>query len=132
MIVRVYGGDPGEYMITYDDLKFFDADGVPYSGIVKKDYNPYITIIRTSAADKAFGDYNGDGMIDAVDASNILAAYAKYSTGKATPTDEEKAVCDVDKDGFIDAVDASKVLEYYTYTATGGTLGFEDFINNKA
>ena len=132
MIVRVYGGAPGEYMITYDDLKFFDADGVPYSGIVKKDYNPYITIIRTSAADKALGDYNGDGMIDAVDASNILAAYAKYSTGKAAPTVEEWNVCDVNKDGFIDAVDASKVLAYYAYTATDGKLGFEDFINNKA
>ena len=132
MIVRVYGGDPGEYMITYDDLKFFDADGVPYSGIVKKDYNPYITITGEPISDKALGDYNGDGMIDAVDASNILAAYAKYSTGKATPTDEEKAVCDVNKDGFIDAVDASKVLAYYAYTATDGKLGFEDFINNKA
>lgn len=74
------------------------------------------------------GDPTGDGIIDAVDASNILALYANISTSDKTPTEFEWSTCDVNGDGLIDAVDASLVLAYYAHTSTGGTLSFEEFM----
>lgn len=74
------------------------------------------------------GDPTGDGFIDAVDASNILAAYAKFSTNAGTPSADDYATSDVNKDGFIDAVDASTVLAYYAYLSADGTDSFEQFM----
>ncbi|WP_297961013.1 leucine-rich repeat protein [uncultured Ruminococcus sp.] len=77
----------------------------------------------------SFGDANGDESIDAIDASNILAKYAEYSTeGGGSPTQEEYDKCDVNSDGNIDAIDASNVLAYYAYTATNGTMSLADFL----
>ena len=75
------------------------------------------------------GDPTGDGFIDAVDASNILAAYAKFSTGSGSPSADDYATSDVNKDGFIDAVDASTVLAYYAYLSADGTDSFEKFLS---
>ena len=77
------------------------------------------------------GDFTGDGNIDAVDASNILAKYASASTGGAAPTKEELEAGDVDKNGWIDAVDASKVLAFYAYIGGGGTGTLIEFLKKK-
>lgn len=74
------------------------------------------------SSSNALGDPNGDGNVDASDASLILAEYAKMSTGGASDlTDEEKNPADVNTDGLIDSTDASLILEYYAYVSTGGT-----------
>ena len=77
------------------------------------------------------GDPNGDGVIDAVDASNILGNYAKYSIGKDEPVEENFLTSDVNEDGMIDAVDASIVLAFYAYTSANGELDFAGFIDSK-
>lgn len=76
------------------------------------------------------GDANGNKLIDAVDASIILANYAKYSTSSDKPAESELAVQDVNGDGFIDAVDASSVLTYYAYVSVGGNLSFSEYLND--
>ena len=76
---------------------------------------------------ETLGDIDGNGFIDAVDASKISVVYARLSTG-GTATEEEKIVCDVNRDGLIDAVDASKVLAYYAYVSTGKNGTFGDFL----
>ena len=77
------------------------------------------------------GDINGDTVINAVDASEILSEYARVSTNqKAKLTDEQKKCADVDKNGDINAVDASQVLSYYAYKSTSGTMEFEDYLKN--
>lgn len=74
------------------------------------------------------GDINGDGIIDASDASAILAEYAAASTGSDSLLNEaQKKAADINNDGLIDAGDASNVLAYYSYTSTGGTESFETF-----
>lgn len=78
--------------------------------------------------DYNLGDPNKDGLVDAVDASYILALYASISTGNAEPTEFEWNTCDVNKDGFIDAVDASNILAYYAYVSTGGSNSLEGFL----
>ncbi len=78
------------------------------------------------------GDVNGDGKIDAVDASRILAVYAASSTNGGTPpTDKERALGDVNHDGSLNAVDASQVLSFYAYRATDGKLGIEDYLKEE-
>lgn len=75
------------------------------------------------------GDTNGDGVVDAADASDILAMYARSSTTDVTPTEEELKIYDVSKDGGIDASDASTVLAYYAFTSTGGEeMSLEEYI----
>ena len=129
---RVYGVKAGEYSISYDNLKFYGTDGTEYSGYTKKDFAPFLIVNAASSENKRYlGDVDGNGLLDAVDASKILANYAKYSTGTATPTEDDLAVCDVNKDGYIDAVDASKVLAFYAHISTGGKLSFEEFMKNK-
>lgn len=67
------------------------------------------------------GDVNEDGEVDAVDASIVLAEYARTSTGgKRTFTDRQFIAGDVNEDGQIDSVDASLILAYYAKKSTGG------------
>ena len=64
------------------------------------------------------GDVNYDRKVDSVDASMILALYAKISTGKTEPTEKQLTEYDYNGDGSIDSADASKVLEYYAANST--------------
>ena len=76
------------------------------------------------------GDVNRDGSVNAKDATDILKAYAMYSTGReADLTPEQKAAADVNEDGGVNAKDASIVLAYYAYLSTGGDMKLRDFRN---
>jgi hypothetical protein len=69
------------------------------------------------------GDVDGDGKVNAVDASYILSEYASTSTGHKPSFDPEKRrSADVNGDGAVNAVDASIVLSYYAYRGSGGTI----------
>lgn len=76
------------------------------------------------------GDADGDGVINAVDASIALSNYARYATSKDKPTEYELATQDVNKDGAVNAVDASIILSYYAYTSVGGKLSFPEYLKN--
>ena len=61
--------------------------------------------------DYTLGDVNNDGKINAVDASDVLAYYARISTNQEGGyTEEQKLAADVTHDGSINAVDASKLI----------------------
>ena len=64
-----------------------------------------------AAADESygiFGDANGDGRIDALDASFIQ----HYDAGLLFPGGNALAAADVNGDGFIDGTDAAMILHY--------------------
>lgn len=62
---------------------------------------------------------NNDGKINAVDASDVLAYYARISTNQEGGyTDKQILAADVTHDGSINAVDASNILAYYAYVST--------------
>ncbi len=68
------------------------------------------------------GDVNNDGLVDAVDATQVLTYYAEMSTSEAPVSDERiKAVADVNSDNLVDSVDASAILSFYSYLSTDGT-----------
>lgn len=76
------------------------------------------------------GDIDDNGIIDALDASFVLSAYAAIQTGKeADLTNEQLKAADVDGNGVVNASDASTILAYYSSTQTGGKLSFTEFIS---
>lgn len=83
-----------------------------------------IAIPITSYAEENLskGDINGDGFVDAVDSSLILAEYSVLSTnGISTFSDSQKISADINKDGLTDACDSSLILSFYAYLSTNGT-----------
>ena len=86
-----------------------------------------VTTVKPEPALK-LGDPTGDGLIDAVDSSYVLAAYARFSTSGEGPDERCIATCDVNRDGFVDAVDSSKVLAYYAYMSADGWMDIEEVL----
>ena len=86
-------------------------------------------------SDVTFGDPNGDGKIDAKDASTILVEYSKMSTGgEGSLSDAQKSAANVNGDDKIDAKDASFILSYYAMasTATGDVPTMAEFMASKS
>ena len=77
------------------------------------------------------GDANGDGIINAVDASKILVLYANINSGDTELTEQDMAVCDVNGDKMLNAVDASLVLAYYADLAKDPDLTLEAFLEER-
>lgn len=89
-----------------------------------------MTVVKTSKA-LSVGDIDGNGIIDASDASSVLAAYAAVQSGGKSELDEKQLkAADVDGNDVVDASDASSILAYYSFVQTGGAaMTFEEFLN---
>ena len=99
-----------------------------YGGEGKTTLDTITFTVKDSSSAALLGDANFDGVVDASDASAVLAAYAAVQTGKNNPlTAEQIAVADVDKSGVVDASDASAILAYYSYKQTGGTISSNEY-----
>lgn len=74
-------------------------------------------------------DVNFDGVINAVDASMVLAEYAKTSAGnEPTFTKTQVYVSDTDYDGQVTAVDASRILKTYSLESSGTSVPIKTII----
>ncbi len=105
----------------------FTAAGVIAVGL-------FVLVRNTSKDSKMHipGDVNGDGQINSVDASAVLAEYSAISGNKpASFTKEQNDAADINKDGKTDAVDASQILSYYSHLSTGGNLSIDDFLHKS-
>ena len=70
------------------------------------------------------GDYDGNKEITALDAQNVLAAYASALTDDLDPdalTYAQRAACDIDGNGQLTALDAQYILMYYSEDMIGDT-----------
>ncbi len=66
------------------------------------------------------GDVNGDGEVNAVDASDLLIAAAMVGAGEDSGmTDAQKNAADVNKNGTFDASDAASILQYAAAVGAG-------------
>lgn len=87
----------------------------------------------TANAARIVGDVNGDGTLSAVDASQILGAYAALSVGQTTNIDV--MVADYNSDGYVNAVDASAVLTVYALMSVGDPVTFmfidDEYLQNR-
>ncbi|MBP5362068.1 MAG: hypothetical protein J6Y71_03445 [Ruminococcus sp.] len=109
--------DAGKLQMTYVFTK-----GI-FNGYIRMNGEKPTTTTSATPPEPLFdyylGDVNDDGKIDAKDASMVLAAYAKASTGEDNGlTDMQKESADVNIDARIDAKDASLILEYYAIAST--------------
>ena len=104
--------------------------GVYYFSVNSYWYNSFIGKYTFSISTPThLGDVNNDGVVNAIDASMVLSAYASSSTGGTLGLDDEQIMnADMNGDATVNAVDASSILSYYAYTATGGTQTVEEFI----
>ena len=89
------------------------------------------TITDQTSNNPKIGDLNGDGSINAIDASFVLSDYIKLSTGSEL-SEDEKNLGDVNCDSKIDATDASIILGYYSYLSTvkDEKVLFEEYCKN--
>ena len=93
------------------------------------------TTTQTNPTKYNLGDVDNNSVIDAVDASKVLAYYARISTKQDGGFSEsQKQAADVNKDGIIDAVDASKILTYYAYASTTDEvfISIDVFLTNRS
>ena len=74
-----------------------------------------ISWLGDEPAEPNYGDVDGNGSINAVDAS-LIASYA--TTGN--DNDIDLAAADVDSDGKVTLRDAEIILMYYNFISTGG------------
>ena len=146
----------GTYGIVYDDtnkqiIVSIPRNNLSASDIKRVDYILYKGALTEAAQDQADIDFydamdtNGDGLVDARDASICLSYYADASTGvipaqytgqdawrywanlKNTEAGSQiinpDAFPDFNEDGKCNAIDASAILSYYAWAATTDTTG---------
>lgn len=99
-----------------------------FEGLSDKQSYPAAALDTYQRVTMKLGDPNNDGYVNSSDASFVLTAYGKLSTGINDLTDAEYAACDVNKDTKVDSSDASLILAYYAYLSIGGEDSFEDYI----
>ena len=99
----------------------------PHGKATKEDFDAMIVRLMEVNSVRSYeipveyelGDVDGNGRINAVDASAILKCYALTSTDqKASLGGKQLLAADVNYDGTVDSVDASNVLSYYAYAST--------------
>lgn len=138
---KVHPNQAGHIAIAVDILNILgekSEDGgllnLTYERLDKKDSYPAAALSEYNkvAGTYVLGNPNGDSLIDASDATEILAEYSRLSTGGAGNfTDAKKKAADVTGDGNIDSNDASSILAYYSYASTGGTGSLKYYMLNK-
>jgi len=77
------------------------------------------------------GDVNGDGSVNSIDASLIMAHYTSLSAenGKPVLNEGQKSAGDINGDGSVNAVDASLAMAYYSYVSTNPNISIDDFLS---
>ena len=133
LIAYYYRNDPdnivtdsmiGEHMNSMGGVIVSERN-MQYAVMLYEDY----TVGRTKTENILLGDVNGDGSINAVDASAVLAYYTRISTDQEGGfSDKQITAADVDGNGSVNAVDASKIMAYYAYTSSGGSMSIEKFL----
>lgn len=129
-IQKVYVMDPNAVTTTTTTKKVTTTTTTKKATTTTKKAVTTVTTTAKPSTKAKLGDPTGDGKIDSIDASNVLAAYSKFSTKNVTPSKNELAVSDVNGDGYINSLDASKILAYYAYVSGKGTMSFEQFLKS--
>lgn len=128
----VFNVPAGKYTLEFTNV----PDGYINPGTVTLDVAETSALQKKSVTLKAastlsLGDVDGSRTVDSADASRILEAYARESTGKTTLfSSKQQNAADVNDDDRIDSTDASYILAYYSYTSTGGNMALKDYVKS--
>lgn len=102
--------DDPDQRLTQISYRYDDGDSGTFTPETKDQ--------KIIVSDRMFGDVNGDGIIDAIDASEVLSEYALVSTTGGEFSDEQSYAANINLDEFIDATDATALQCYYAYLST--------------
>ncbi|MDO4863350.1 MAG: hypothetical protein Q4A05_04185 [Ruminococcus sp.] len=128
-------GDIDVHFLTehedYADQRLIDVAMRTEEGSLVK--TPVTKPLTVTVTDRKFGDVNADGKVDSNDASAVLVAYSKSSTGGEHGLSNLQFACgDSDKNGLLTSSDASNILAYYSYlSTTDEAVNFTNFLANR-
>ncbi|MBP5578457.1 MAG: hypothetical protein J6X56_03090 [Ruminococcus sp.] len=93
---------------------------IPLDEVMQDSEIARTSYVKPAPASYKDGDVNGDGEINAVDASLILKEYTLLSgdTHTGNFSEAQSRAADIDENNLVDAVDASRILSYYAYVST--------------
>lgn len=116
--------------MSIDDLDISAEEFIYVEFVNENEYYNDDNIVQINKSDikQAYklGDVNQDNVIDADDASYVLAEYARTATSKPSEFSEaQRLAADVNEDNVIDSDDASRILAYYAAVATGKVPSFK-------
>lgn len=108
---------PGYY---YYDIEVRLGDDIYTVAIGRMHIEVDITRPPVVLPEFPFPDINGDGIVDARDASLVMDAWTNISTGQPSGlTPEQEDLADANRDGILDGRDASLILTFYTKSSVG-------------
>lgn len=118
--IKINGKDAESYKLT-ESITLNKGKNIISIEINSENAIPHtVNIVVNRGEANILGDINGDGIVDAGDASDVLAEYANMAANNPSTFDDiQKAAADFNNDGKIDASDASGILAYYAYMASG-------------
>lgn len=119
--VEINGNSAENYSLTDEIPLDYGKNTIPITiNTENAEPNTINLIVYRGDVQNIPGDVNGDGFVNASDASDILAEYALISSGEpATFSDIQKISADFNNDGLINSSDASEVLAYYAEISSG-------------
>ena len=105
--------EPGElFTVTKADGKIAHIQYREVSGIVSMEF--ICPVSKLASNGEITGDVNGDSIVDARDATEVLSEYARTSSGKVSAFGiQQRRAADANNDDVIDGRDASAILSYY-------------------
>ena len=131
VMLRFYSNDAHKWLSASEQIHVFVNEKAETTTTTVTTTSTTETTTTTTVPpqpDFELGDVNRDGNVDAKDATDILKAYAVYSTGgEPALAPDQKSAADVNEDGGINSKDASIILAYYSYLSTGGDMKLRDF-----
>lgn len=105
--------EDAEFTIIFPYAKYHNVDNTDGTSEGGQPVEiPQTTIALTitgGSSEILYGDVNGDGTVDNIDAAMTYAAY----NGKLTLTEAQRLRADVNGDGDVDNIDAAMIYAYY-------------------
>lgn len=149
--LKLTGETTEAYPVALFDINVKNSAAADYYDIKFKTEQPYVSNIsyrvsdtalrdirpngenapdlKIAVSDRALGDVSGNGIIDGVDASNVLSDYAKRSANQDGILDKAQLIAaDVNGNLQVDGVDASIILSYYAYISSHDNISIIEYM----
>ncbi|MDE7121342.1 MAG: hypothetical protein K2O42_04190 [Oscillospiraceae bacterium] len=127
-----------ENAVIADVYSAFAGNAWQYTNLYDLEMNPNAAghkviaeLVLQAMAEPILGDVDGDGKIDASDASAVLVHAANFGSGLGgTLTESQQKMADVDENGIVDSQDAAQIRSYAAAFGSGQHYEFIKHISS--